>query len=96
MAHFPPFVPPTHTHTHTVLSEFGGADERGDGERVSGADRQPAHTAGAAHQRRPLVTVGVTALRRQGQIGADFLHTLTVTLQKDRKETFIFVCKRVN
>ncbi len=54
---------------------------------------QAAHTAGAAHQRRPLVAVRVTALGRQGQIQADVLHALTVTLQKEGKHICLRMCE---
>lgn len=73
----------------TVLGEFGGADQGGDGEAVPGADRQapPAagHAAGAAAQRHALVRVAVVvAGGGQRQVAAHVLHALAVTLGRSR------------
>lgn len=49
-------------HSPTILGEFGGADQGGDSEGVSGADRQAStagHAAGTAAQCCPLVGVTV-------------------------------------
>lgn len=74
----------------TVLGEFGGADQGGDGEAVPGADRQasPAagHAAGAAAQRHALVRFAVVvAGGGQRQVAAHVLHALAVTLGRSRR-----------
>ena len=82
---------PTHIQTNphikpTILGEFGGADQCGDSEAVSGADRQASPTtrqsAGAAAQCCRLVGVTVVvAGRGQRQVGVHILHALAVTLR---------------
>ncbi len=75
------------TYTPTILREFGGADQCGDGEAVSWADWQaastPRHAAGAAAQRCHLVGVAVVvAGRGQWQVAVHILHALAVTLRE--------------
>lgn len=71
----------------TILGEFSGADEGGDGETVPGAYRQaspaPRHAAGAAVQPCPLVGVAeMVTGRRQGQVGVHVFHAFAVTLTR--------------
>lgn len=79
----------THPYTckPTILGQFGGADQRGDGEAVPGTDREassaPGHAAGAAAQRHPLVRVTVVVSGRlQRQVAAHVFHTLAVALRR--------------
>lgn len=90
---FPPHTHSTQTKrtpTPTILSEFGRADQCGDGEAVSRADWQaastPRHAAGAAAQPCPLVEVAVlVAGGGQWQVAVHILHTLAVTLKERNK-----------
>lgn len=74
----------------TVLGEFGGTDQGGDGEAVSGTDRQaspaPRHAAGAAAQQHALMRVAVVIPGGgQRQVAAHVLHAFAVTLGRSRQ-----------
>lgn len=76
-----------HKLARTVLGEFGGADEGGDGEAVSVACRQASPTrrqaAAAAVQTCPLVGVAeMVTGRRQGQVAVHIFHAFAVTLMR--------------
>lgn len=82
--------PPGELEAPTVLGEFGGADQGGDGEAVPGADRQasPAagHAAGAAAQRHALVRVPVVVPGGgQRQVAAHVLHAPAVALGRSTR-----------
>lgn len=80
------FLDPVYTYKRTILGQFGGADQGGDIEDVSGADWEatstPGHAAGAAAQCCPLVrVVVVVAGWVQRQVAVHILHALAVTLR---------------
>lgn len=72
----------------TILGQFSGADQSRDSEAVSRADRKTSsgHGAGAAAQTswRSVGVVVVLAGWLQGQVAVDILHTLAVTLNRQR------------
>lgn len=74
----------------TILGQFCGADQSGDSEAVSGADRKSSsasgQAAGAAAQTswRSVGVVVVVAGWVLGQVAVDILHSLAVTLNGQR------------